>query len=197
MNIATIYFRLLLTVLSSLSVVICFSQPASYELMKSSSSGKEIPFTLHSFLSTNAIFQRNKPIPIIGKGNANEEVQIIWKEASYKTEIDDHGKLAFYLPEESSGGPYELTITTQDTSILLSNILIGDVWFASGQSNMEWSIEKLGGGFAEIQSANFENIRLFKAPRVMEFFPITDWDMSPSWKKAKGDAIAHFSAVAY
>lgn len=158
---------------------------------------KKTPLRLHSYISSNVVFQRDQPISIEGTGYPGERININWRGNIYEMKIDDRGKLSYRLPSEKAGGPYEMTIKGADTIISISNILIGDVWFASGQSNMEWTLEKSEGGSSEIAGVNFDQIRFFKAPREMEFRPKNDVHGSADWVSATSEHIGKYSGVAY
>lgn len=154
-------------------------------------------FYLHSYFSDQAIFQRDQPIPVIGWGVPNETISVEWKGQQFEAKTNQEGQLKLSLPAEPAGGPYSLKIAAKDTSIVLQDIMIGDVWFASGQSNMEWQLEKSAGAKEEIAKANFDNIRFLMAPREMEFQPVDNWKMPMKWEAANGEQVAKYSGVAY
>ncbi len=158
---------------------------------------KPASLKLHSYLTDHAIFQRGRPIPVIGKGYPDTPVTITWKDQRHETKTKENGNFIYHLPAEPAGGPYQIAIENNEVRILLSNIYIGDVWFASGQSNMEWTLQKSQGGTDEIATAHFDQIRFFKSPREMEFYPKNDWETSTGWEIAKGKGLVDYSGVAY
>jgi len=155
------------------------------------------PLRLHSYIGSSVIFQRGRPIPIDGTGMPGASVEITWRDSTYHTTIDESGLLSFHLPREEAGGPYTLAVSEADTTIFIENILIGDVWFASGQSNMEWPLEKSDGGLDEMLYADFDQIRFLMVPRELEFQPVEDWQKELKWETATGRHIGKYSGVAY
>ncbi len=158
---------------------------------------KSAPLKLNSYLTTNAVFQRDQPLRIIGKGQPGQSVEIEWLGRKYYAKIDMQGNLDFQLPAQKAGGPFHLLVSNTDTTIFIQNILVGDVWFASGQSNMRWPLEKAEGGDEEIATADLDQIRFLMAPRRMEFYPVNDWDEQIYWEVGTGEQLSKYSAVAY
>ena len=91
--------------------------------------------TLPKFFSDNMVLQRNKPIPIWGFANAGEKIQLKFKNQVQNTIADDKGHWKITLSPEKEGGPFEMKISGENT-ISIKNILIGEVWLCSGQSNI-------------------------------------------------------------
>lgn len=154
-------------------------------------------FQLHPCIAENAVFQRNQSIPIFGESPPATAIQVKWNGEMHQTQADAQGKFQLSLPAQPAGGPHRLEILTADTAIAFSNILTGDVWLASGQSNMEWKLRQSEGGTAEIAGADIPGIRFFTAPKIMAFTPQDQFAESAQWRSAAGEARGDFSGVAY
>ena len=97
---------------------------------------------LPKLISDGAILQRNVSLTIWGWASPGEKVELSFKNEVYKAEADQDGKWEVVLPPQGEGGPYEMDFRG-DNEILLKNILFGDVWLCSGQSNMELTMQRL------------------------------------------------------
>ncbi|WP_282160948.1 sialate O-acetylesterase [Ulvibacterium marinum] len=155
--------------------------------------------TLPNIFSDNMVLQRNAEVAFWGWGNLNEEVTITtgWDQKQYtvKTALDTKWKVLVATPE--AGGPFTITIKG-DNEIVLQNILVGEVWLCSGQSNMEWSATTSAGidnAEEEIKNANYPNIRLLTIPKRTSEFP--QESVPGSWEVCTPDTMKDFSAVAY
>jgi len=93
------------------------------------------------------------------------------------------------------GGPFTMLIAGKN-KIELTNIMLGDVWVCSGQSNMEWPVSRANNAEEEIVAANYPDIRLFHAPRNIQFKPDDDVS-SGEWKVCSPETVSNFSAVGY
>ncbi|KQR95626.1 9-O-acetylesterase [Chryseobacterium sp. Leaf180] len=140
------------------------------------------------------ILQRDQKLNLWGKADAGEKVEIKFLNKTYKTIADKSGNWKVVLPAQKSGGPYTMTIN----EISLKDILIGDVWLASGQSNMELPMRRLTPLYAnEIKNANNQNIRFFTVPQKYNFkAPQTELG-GGKWEAVNSQTILNFSGVAY
>lgn len=154
----------------------------------------EAKIKLPALVSDGMVLQRNQKLNIWGKADANEKVEVKFLNKSYKTTADQNGNWKIILPEQKAGGPYTMTIN----EITLKDILIGDVWLASGQSNMELPMRRLTPLYSnEIKSANNQNIRFFTVPQKYNFkSPQTELD-GGKWEATNPQTILNFSGVAY
>ncbi|WP_144280968.1 sialate O-acetylesterase [Chryseobacterium echinoideorum] len=150
--------------------------------------------TLPTLVSDGMVLQRNQKLNIWGKADAGEKVEVKFLNKNYKTTADPTGNWKIKLPEQKAGGPYTMTIN----EITLKDILIGDVWLASGQSNMELPMRRLTPLYAdEIKNANNQNIRFFTVPQKYNFkSPQTELD-GGKWEATNPQTILNFSGVAY
>lgn len=154
----------------------------------------EAKITLPALVSDGMVLQRNQKLNVWGKADAGEKVEVKFLNKNYKTIADPTGNWKITLPEQKAGGPYTMTIN----EITLKDILIGDVWLASGQSNMELPMRRLTPLYAdEIKNANNQNIRFFTVPQKYNFkSPQTELD-GGKWEATNPQTILNFSGVAY
>ena len=146
----------------------------------------------------NAVLQRGKEIVIWGTADPGGTVEVELGEAEAQAEVNDQGKWQVTLPAMEAGGPYELEIDGAD-EIELKNIMIGDVWLASGQSNMEWALQANVDNFEEeIANADYPNIRLFTVEHVTSYTPLDSVAVAEGgWVPCSPETVPEFSAVAY
>ncbi|SFF02058.1 sialate O-acetylesterase [Thermoflexibacter ruber] len=143
------------------------------------------------------VLQRDIPVPIWGWADANEKITVTFLGKRYTTKADNNGKWTLKLAEMKAGGAFEMTIQGKEKeAITIKNIMIGEVWIASGQSNMEWKIDWLPYKNTEPSLANFSQIRMFTVPRELSAKPEKDIT-GGTWQEAVGNNVKDFSAVAY
>ncbi len=160
---------------------------------------------LPQILSSNMVLQRDKPINIWGFAAAGERVTVTFAGQKKETLTDNNGNWAVVLnPLKTSAQPQSMLISGSNT-IKLSNILVGEVWLCSGQSNMEYAMrklakipkpknEKLGFPANEATQANNQQIRIFLVNRKTLINPDS---IHKSWSVAEDSALRAFSAVGY
>ncbi len=150
---------------------------------------------LPKIFSSNMVLQQGIEIPVWGWANAEEEVSVTFNGVSVRTQADANGKWLVRLPSQDYGGPFILTV--QGTNqIVFSNVLIGEVWICSGQSNMEWPLINAKNGEKEVTEANYPTIRLFSVPKRVAQFPEEDIE-SGEWLECSPEIVPNFSAVGY
>ncbi len=151
--------------------------------------------TLPGIFSDNMVFQRNRLIPVWGWADANEKIEVKFNAQTKITKADKTGKWIVRLDAETAGGPYELSVTGKN-NIRVKNVLVGEVWLCSGQSNMEWTVGQSMNAKKEIASAAYPFIRHIKIPRTINSMPVPD--CSPEgWKVCDSTNVAAFSGIAY
>ena len=152
---------------------------------------------LPNIFSDNMVLQRNSEVKIWGWGSPKEEITITtsWNNHEYKTTPNNEANWNLNISTPEAGGPFEITIRGYN-QISLKNILIGEVWLCSGQSNMEmnasWGIKN---GEEEIKLANHPNIRFFSIPKLTSTAPQDN--LPADWKECTPETMKYFSAVAY
>ena len=148
------------------------------------------------------VLQQQSNAAIWGWATAGSSVMVTtsWNKKKYSTTTGSNGKWTLKVATPAAGGPYEITISN-GTAVVLRNILIGEVWLCSGQSNMEMPMKGfkdqpvLGSNDAVFNSAN-PNIRLYTVPRSVQRTP-QDTTKNAAWKLAAPEAVSNFSATAY
>ncbi|MGV3763024.1 sialate O-acetylesterase [Parapedobacter sp.] len=149
-------------------------------------------------LSDNMVLQRNADAHIWGWGYASTEVAIkaSWLDDTVKTKVDPGGRWMAQLPTTQAGGPYELEIVSAGAKITLHNILLGDVWLCSGQSNMEWGgNQQLQEILDELPHANDDQIRLLQVSRTAADYPQDN--IPNNWQTLSAESLKPFSAIGY
>jgi len=149
---------------------------------------------LPALVSDGMVLQRDQNIKIWGKADVGEKVNITFQNKKYSTTANAAGNWNLMLPAMKAGGPFTMTVN----EITLENIMIGEVWLASGQSNMELPMRRVKPLYQqEIQNANNKNIRFFTVPQKYNF-KSTQEDLDGGvWETTNQQTILNFSAVAY
>lgn len=139
------------------------------------------------------VLQRDAKVKIWGKAENNSEITVAFNHQERKAKAKD-GNWMISLDAMSFGGPFEMTISSGKEKIKFSDILIGDVWLAGGQSNMEFALRRDFHASEEIQKANYPNIRYYKAPR--KIYPTQEIDKQ-YWTACTPETAGEISAIAY
>ncbi len=149
---------------------------------------------LPKFMGDHMVLQRDMPIPVWGWADAGEAVTVKLGDATAKTTANDNGEWRVELPKRDAGGPLTLTVTGKN-SVSLKDILIGEVWLCSGQSNMEWIVQRSSNPETEIANANHPQIRQIKINRA----PTQDAqsDATGTWLVCSPETVAGFTAAGY
>lgn len=154
-------------------------------------------FRLHGMFGDHMVLQRDTPMPVYGEGKPGARVIVKIGDASLETLVSPDGKWQVMFPAFPAGGPHTLEATADEGTARLQDIFIGDVWIASGQSNMEW---KVGSGIVdsdkEIAGSNVPKIRFFNVPKRQSDMPETDVQ-GAGWQVASPQTIRDCSAVAW
>ena len=154
------------------------------------------------FFSDNMVLQQQSNAAIWGwaKAGANISVTTSWNKKKYSAIADADGKWKIKVATPAAGGPYEITLS-DGKPVTIKNILIGEVWLCSGQSNMEMAMkgfrdQPITGSNDAIANSNNPNIRLYTVPRSVQRLP-QDTSKNSPWKSAEPEAVSNFSATAY
>ncbi|GAA0552868.1 sialate O-acetylesterase [Chitinophaga japonensis] len=152
---------------------------------------------LPRLISDGMVLQRDKKIKVWGWAAAGEKVSLRFRQKEYHTVADNNGSWAIQLPPQGAGGPYTMTFSASNT-IEINNILLGDVWLCSGQSNMELTMQRVQDKYAAVIAAKGNSmIRQFTVPDKYDFNqPHNDLEAG-EWQEATPEHILAFSAVAY
>ncbi len=149
---------------------------------------------LPAILSDNMVLQQQTKVRIWGTANPGERVTVTLQKESSHAVADKQGHWETWLNTGKAGGPFELTVNG-DNLLTIKNVLIGEVWLCSGQSNMEWPLINTFGGAETVAQAKYPEIRLFTVEKHTSTTPLTD--VVGHWVVTTPDDAAHFSAVGY
>ncbi|WP_183305470.1 sialate O-acetylesterase [Dysgonomonas hofstadii] len=158
---------------------------------------------LSPLFSDNMILQRETNAPIWGKSDPNKNIEITtsWNNKKYTVSADAQGNWKISVETPAAGGPYTITIS-DGKPVKLNNVLIGEVWICSGQSNMEMQVEGWGKvtNYQQelVEAQNYPNIRLLQVERATSPQPLEDIKVAGNgWQVCSSKTVADFSAVGY
>jgi sialate O-acetylesterase len=155
--------------------------------------------TMPEVFGDHMVLQRDLDIPVWGNAPTRTAVIVEFNDMQVKTLADETGKWNVYLPKCNAGGPYKLIVynpADPTHRIEFTDVLVGDVWLASGQSNMELQVQQANNAKIEISRADYPNIRFFNVPHRKSVKPETDIP-GGIWKLCDSANIKTASAVAY
>ncbi|MCK5942579.1 MAG: sialate O-acetylesterase [Planctomycetes bacterium] len=165
-----------------LALVISFAAPAVAQAVPA------------SVFSDHMVLQRDQPIAVWGTAGPNEEVRVLLDGTSASVTAGVDGDWLAQLPAHAAGGPFELQIQASN-EVTIRDVLIGEVWVCSGQSNMSWSMRQHEDTEEVLPDSNDPGLRLLQFPRVASRTPRTT--IEASWRVAGPETLKDFSAVAY
>lgn len=150
---------------------------------------------LSPLFSKHMVLQQKKPIAIWGKSVPNATVQIKFNNQNYSIKANENGKWFTHMNSTLAGGPYQLTIKDAQSTITIDSVMVGEVWVASGQSNMEWPIRDANDAEANAQINN-PLIRLFQVHKLTSTEPVEELEAG-EWTTTTPEHIKNFSAVGF
>ena len=152
---------------------------------------------LPRLISDGMVLQHDKPLKLWGWASPNEAISLQFDKKKYKTQTDASGNWVIPLPPQKAGGPFDFILKGKN-DIKISDVLFGDVWLCTGQSNMVIPMERVKEKYGdEIAAANYPNIRFFFIPTLTNLQkPQVDFP-SGKWVNANPKDILSFSAVSY
>ena len=151
--------------------------------------------TLPSIFGDHMVLQRDQADRVWGHAHAGEDVTVQIAGQTKTTKADGEGAWSVKLDPMSAGGPYTLTVESGEHSATFSDVLVGEVWLCSGQSNMEWDLSKANDSDLEVRTADFPQIRLISVPKVGTQEPKGDFE--GKWEVCSPETVKNFSAVGY
>jgi sialate O-acetylesterase len=157
--------------------------------------GSEAEVSLPALLADHMVMQRGLPVHVWGMAAPQESVTVTFRGETKSGTADDLGRWSIYLSPGEAGGPFQLTIKAAN-AIVLNDVLVGDVWVASGQSNMEFPMTGLTNAQAEIAAAQYPKIRIFRVDQKPSDYPLEDVT-GKTWTACTPETVADSSAVAY
>ena len=162
-----------------------------------------------SIFTSGMVLQRNKPIRFWGTANSNEIVEIDFNNQKRSASVNKSGSWEIEFPPLEAGGPYKITFSSETKVINLNDVLIGDIWLCSGQSNMEFRLKQSAGGADDIKVAKLPEVRLFNMQPVaytnnvawekntLDLINQLQYFTQTEWKSTTPEIAKDFSAVAY
>ncbi|MBP7504655.1 MAG: hypothetical protein KA780_04360 [Prolixibacteraceae bacterium] len=150
---------------------------------------------LPRIFSSHMVLQQEQPLPVWGWASPRERITVTMGTTTQRTMAGKDGKWKVTLPARKAGGPFTLTVSGKNR-ITLEDILIGEVWICSGQSNMEWPLASVNNAAEEIATADFPEIRLFQVPKKVAQLPLDDLDAG-EWTICTPATVERFSAIGY
>ena len=157
---------------------------------------------LSNLFSDNMVLQQNSDVRIWGTADKGKEISVSasWSNKSFKSEVKNDGSWTVEIKTPKAGGPYIISIFCNGNNKQIENILIGEVWIASGQSNMEMTLsgsnrEPVIGSLDVIAKSNNPNIRLFTVKNSSNDTPTKN--LEGNWSISSPYSVANFSAVGY
>ena len=157
----------------------------------------------------NMVLQRNRPLKITGTADAGEKITVTIEKQKHTTYTGTNGKWSVTLQPLSVGKPYTLTVASPQKKLSFQNVLAGEVWLCSGQSNMEFQLSRNAEAKKDVPAASYPEIRLFdmKARWLTNDYTWSQMALDsvnrlyyftqPQWEECRPELAAQFSAVAY
>ncbi len=153
-------------------------------------------FSVNTMFSDNMVLQRDKPIIVWGTGKTGDKITVSIDEIKKTAEVDKDGCWRILLEPLSAGGPFQVSISTHDKTIKFENVMVGEVWICSGQSNMQWRTADVLNAEEEIQKAtDYADVRLYLVPKFGADHPRKRLDTQ--WNICSPETAGEFSAIAY
>jgi len=150
--------------------------------------------SLPAMFGDHMVLQRGAPIPIFGSATSGESITVEFDGQKKSTRAGEDGKWRIDLDAHEAGGPFELIVTGEKGVTKFVDVLVGEVWIASGQSNMEMPLRDAIDGQNEAKKSNYPSIRMLQVPHVASDDPKTDF--AGEWTSTTPESAAQFSAVA-
>ena len=160
---------------------------------------------MNPLFTDNMVMQQKSDAPVWGTATPGADVTVVtsWNKAKYTATADENGRWTVKVKTPKAGGPYSMTVTEAGCQpITISNILMGEVWLCSGQSNMQMPVKgdwaKVNNCDEEVKNADYPMLRLISVQRITSSKPETDFPTyGDGWQVCSPETIAEFSATAY
>jgi sialate O-acetylesterase len=159
--------------------------------------GPASPRVLHAMFQDHGVLQRDQPIKIYGDTTPGAEVAVTLGTASSRTRAGSDGRWSVTLPAMAAGGPYSLTATAHGETATASDVLVGDVFFCSGQSNMAFSQRQADGAAEDARAATDAQIRQLTVAPNASLTPVHTLATGARWVVGSPETVGGFSAACY
>jgi hypothetical protein len=147
--------------------------------------------------SDHAVLQRDQPITVWGTADAGQALTLTLNGRSVSGEADKNGRWRLQLPQQPAGGPYTLSVSANGASASLQDIMVGDVYLCSGQSNMEFAVRNATNAWATTNNSANPRLRFLNVEKSSALTPQDELKQPAAWKVAGPDTIGDASAVCY
>lgn len=159
------------------------------------STAANLQLSCPNFFSNDMVLQRNMPVPVWGWGKPGTEVQVSFAGQNKSAKVDKNGYWKVILDKlETSSENQEIKIVSGDESISFKNVLVGEVWLASGQSNMQWGLRSSSMPKEELEKLNKPMIRIITVSRAISASPLDN--LQGTWQVLNSKSAPNSSAVA-
>lgn len=158
-----------------------------------SPAGAEAKVTLPGMITDKMVIQRDAPVKIWGWCDPGEKVSVRFRDVIYTAQGDGKGEWQVALQPQTPGGPFLMEIN----DITLRDVLVGDLWLMSGQSNQELDIKRVTGLFPEVNVSDNNKIRHFKVPKATSPYPQKDIPQGGVWRSGVASEVMDWTALAY
>ena len=166
-------------------------------LLASTASAAAAAPTIDPQYGDHAVIQRGRPVTLSGDATPAQQVTVDFGGAQQTATADRAGRWSATFAPRAAGGPFAIQITAADGTASAQDVMVGDVWLCSGQSNMEYPLRRALNGEGEAAGADDPNLRLMKVPQQVAPSPATHFAKVPTWKAATPDSAKDFSAACY
>ena len=153
--------------------------------------------TLPAVLASHMVVQRDLPVHLWGFATPAADVTVTFRGETRTVKAGDLGRWSAYLSPGAAGGPFQVTISSAGQSLTLDDVLVGDVWVASGQSNMEFTMHQAATAAQDLPRADNPRIRLLIVKKKAADYPLDDVETDLPWSASTPDSAKNFSAVAW
>lgn len=151
---------------------------------------------LARLFSDHVVLQRQQPIPVWGWATPNEKITATLAGQTQTAKADAAGKFMIRFTALEAGGPHTLSVAAKSGKVDVNDVLIGEVWLCSGQSNMEWPVKQADNYQSEKKDANYTQIRHFRVDHQLALTPETDLKTG-DWKVCSSETVGDFTAVGF
>ena len=176
-------------------IFVCLQICICWGLLWGASMGNNFQLSLAEVFGEGMVLQQEDINNIWGIGRPFAIVQVEFQNQKVKTEVKPDGRWMLSLKNLAAGGPYRLKVTSGNESVLLSEVYVGEVWLATGQSNMERKLFMSENGEAVVRSANNQNIHFLMVPQV--YYKGHNVNKEMKWQTATAPQVANMSAIGY
>ena len=150
---------------------------------------------LPKVFGSHMVLQRRKPVPVWGRADAGEKITVTLANQTKTAKAGKDGRWRVSLDPMEAGGPFQMVVTGKRNAVTFDDVLAGEVWICSGQSNMEWPLRSATNGKTEAKTANYPQIRQLAVSKAMSLTPVSD--IEGEWTVCNPATAPDYTAVGY